>query len=70
MVCRNLGNFERLVRVLFGSGLVFCAIANTTTWSVVGAGVGLVLLVTGLRGWCPLFALLNINTRGVNAKKT
>jgi len=71
MVCRNQGNFERLIRVMFGTGLVFCAVANTHTWSVVGGCVGLVLLTTVLLGWCPLSAMLRNNACGSNdAAKT
>jgi len=60
---RNLGNSERLARVVFGTGLIFLSIAWDSAFSsCIIAIVGFVAMITGMVGRCPLFAILNINT--------
>lgn len=56
---QNIGNIERIVRIL--GGLVLMALAATGTVGVWG-WLGLVPLATGLVGWCPPYSLLGINT--------
>ena len=55
------GTVDRVVRVVFGLAvlsLVF--VGPQTMWG----WIGLVPLVTGMVGWCPLYALLPVNTCG------
>lgn len=56
---KNIGNIERIVRIV--AGLVLIALAATNTVSVWG-WLGVVPLATGLIGWCPPYSLLGINT--------
>jgi O-antigen ligase len=56
---KNIGNIERIVRIV--GGLVLIALAATGTVGVWG-WLGLVPLATGLIGWCPPYSLLGINT--------
>jgi O-antigen ligase len=56
---QNIGNIERLIRIV--GGLVLIALAVTGTVGVWG-WLGLVPLATGLVGWCPPYSLLGINT--------
>ena len=56
---QNIGNMERIIRIL--GGLVLIALAATNSVGVWG-WVGLVPLATGLMGWCPPYSLLGINT--------
>ena len=56
---KNIGNIERIVRIM--GGLVLIALAATGTVGVWG-WLGLVPLATGLTGWCPPYSLLGINT--------
>ena len=56
---KNIGNIERIVRIV--GGLVLIALAATGTVGVWG-WLGLVPLATGLFGWCPPYSLLGINT--------
>ena len=59
----NLGNSERLARIVFGTGLVFVSIAWDSSFSgCILAVIGLVAFFTGMAGRCPLFAILNINS--------
>jgi hypothetical protein len=56
---QNIGNIERIIRIV--GGLVLVALAATGTVGVWG-WLGLVPLATGLTGWCPPYSLLGINT--------
>jgi len=56
---QNIGNIERIIRIV--GGLVLIALAATSTVGVWG-WLGLVPLATGLVGWCPPYTLLGINT--------
>lgn len=56
----NEGGLDRVLRVVLGIAvlsLVF--VGPKTPW----AWIGLVPLVTGLVGFCPLYAVLRLNTR-------
>ena len=58
----NEGTVDRVLRVLAGLLLVGLAITGTVgPWG----WVGLVPLLTGLAGTCPLYALLGIRTCGM-----
>jgi len=56
----NTGTIDRQIRVLAG----FALIALTAT-STIGAWgwIGIVGVITGLVGWCPLYAAFGIDTR-------
>jgi hypothetical protein len=56
---QNIGNIERIIRIV--GGLVLIVLAATSTVGVWG-WLGLVPLATGLVGWCPPYSLLGINT--------
>jgi O-antigen ligase len=56
---QNIGNIERIIRIV--GGLVLITLAATGTVGVWG-WLGLVPLATGLVGWCPPYSLLGINT--------
>lgn len=63
---RNLSNIDRLARIIFGFGLIVVSIAWNESYSSCALGViGLVGLITGLVSRCPLYAVLNINSRNV-----
>jgi hypothetical protein len=56
---KNIGDIERIVRIV--GGLVLIALAATGTVGVWG-WIGVVPVATGLIGWCPPYSLLGINT--------
>jgi hypothetical protein len=63
---KNIGNTDRIVRlilglVILGSGVYY------GSWLGV---LGLVPLYTTISGWCPLYSLLGISTRGKKEKET
>ena len=60
----NEASWDRIIRVVLGIVLL------TLGWTgIVAGGLGVVLkyfgfipLVTGLAGWCPIYALLKVHT--------
>lgn len=63
MTC-NVGGIERPIRI--GAGVVAIIIGIfaglSTAMSGAALAVGVILLLTGAMGFCPLFTLLGINT--------
>lgn len=61
----NQANWERIVRVLLGIGLLYAGFGGlvTGTWGIVAEVVGVIALLTGLTGWCPIYALLKTGTK-------
>ncbi len=59
----NEGTIDRTLRVLLGIALVALALTKDWMW----AWIGVVPILTGATGICPLYSLLGINTCG--AKK-
>ncbi len=55
----NVGGIDRPLRIV--AGLVLIALAATGTVGMWG-WIGVVSLLTGLIGWCPVYPLLGINT--------
>jgi uncharacterized membrane protein HdeD (DUF308 family) len=56
----NVGKTDRIIRVILGVvliGNVFFALQHPIGW------VGVILVVTGIAGICPLYTLLGINTK-------
>jgi DUF2892 family protein len=63
MTC-NIGIVERTVRVAVGLLLIAYAIPvwfAPSGWNLIG-WIGIIPLVTGLAGMCPLYSLLGIST--------
>ena len=55
----NAGKIDRVVRVIVGLVLIALVFVGPQT---VWGWIGLVPLATGLIGFCPLYAILGINT--------
>ncbi|MBF9045548.1 DUF2892 domain-containing protein [Rhodobacterales bacterium LSUCC0031] len=61
---RNEGMIDRALRVVLGLGLLALVFFGPQTpWG----WIGLVPLVTGLVGFCPLYRLLGINTCAIKS---
>jgi hypothetical protein len=55
----NIGKIEKILRIIVGLvliGLTFTGIIGVWGW------VGVIPLVTGLMGWCPLYSIFGINS--------
>ena len=62
---QNTGKVDRIIRVIVGAllvGNVFVGLQTVVGW------VGLILIVTGLFGSCPVYSLLGINTKTLGEK--
>ncbi len=55
---KNVGGIDRIVRILLGLALVAMGIYTQSWWGA----VGLVPLLTGLVGWCPMYVPLKVST--------
>ena len=55
---RNLGNVDRIIRVILGVAIMLAGLYSQT-W--LGA-LGVVLLVTAAIGWCPLYVPFHLST--------
>lgn len=54
----NLGKTDKYIRVIAGLLIILAAITFQSWWALLGVA----LMITALINWCPLYALLNINT--------
>ncbi len=61
----NEGKWDRIIRVILGLILLYVGYAMLSApWNYVAYVVGLILVVTGLIGFCLLYSLFKINTKG------
>lgn len=61
----NVGKIDRIIRVVVGVilvGNVFTGLQSPIGW------IGLVLIVTGIFGTCPVYSLLKLNTKSLSEK--
>ena len=59
---RNMGSLDRVIRVVVGLALLAGFFLNTTAewrWLYL---LGIVPLMTGLAGTCPMYSILGVNT--------
>ena len=54
----NEGTIDRVIRVIAGVAIIGWGFTNQNWLGAIGA----VPLLTGLIGWCPLYAILGLNT--------
>lgn len=57
----NVGTTDRIIRVVLGVILiinVFWGLQTPIGW------IGVILLVTGLAGICPLYSIIGVSTKG------
>jgi len=62
---KNVGKIDRVIRVVVGIilvGNVFYALHHPIGW------LGVILIVTGIVGTCPLYSIIGINTRPLSEK--
>jgi hypothetical protein len=66
----NVGTVDRIARVGLAVvlGAAFAAGAVAAPLSYLALAVGAVLLVTGLAGFCPLYAVLRVGTNPVGRR--
>jgi len=55
---KNVGTTDKTIRIVIGIFLIVLGIFGSKIWVI----IGLLPLITGLIGYCPLYALLGIST--------
>lgn len=60
----NEAGWDRIVRVLIGIAMLYLGWAGVVTggWGWFFKVVGFIPLITGLVGWCPLYAMFKFRT--------
>lgn len=61
----NVGKVDRIIRILVGAvliGNVFVGLQSPAGW------IGLILIITGLFGTCPVYSIAGLNTRSIKEK--
>lgn len=57
----NIGTVDRVLRIIIGLGLLaLIFVGPKTMWGL----IGLIPLVTAFVGFCPLYRVLGLSTRG------
>lgn len=56
----NVGSAEKIIRII--AGLVLIGLAYSGILGV-WAYIGVILVVTGLINWCPIWAVFGVNTK-------
>ncbi len=61
----NQASWDRIVRVVLGAVLLYLGWAGVVTggWGLAFKILGFLPLLTGLLGWCPLYALAKTGTK-------
>ncbi len=54
----NVGTTEKIIRVILGIGALYLGYVYNPWWYLLAA----ILIITAAIGWCPLTAMLGINT--------
>ncbi len=63
---KNVGGIDKILRIIVGLGLIAIVfIGPQTPWG----WLGIVPLVTGLFGFCPLYTLIGLNTCPIKKKQ-
>ncbi|HLN18684.1 MAG TPA: DUF2892 domain-containing protein [Patescibacteria group bacterium] len=57
----NIGEGDRVFRIL--SGIIIIALGMTYQSTLIL--LGMIILITGLIGWCPLYQLFKISTASI-----
>ncbi|TCL09215.1 Protein of unknown function (DUF2892) [Shimia isoporae] len=58
MFAKNVGTIDKLMRYFLGVALIFGALNGYGTWM----WIGLLPLLTGMFGTCPLYSVLGVRT--------
>ncbi|NLI41763.1 MAG: DUF2892 domain-containing protein [Caldisericales bacterium] len=62
---RNMSNIDRLIRAIIAVLLVYLYIGGLVTgaFGIILVVLGVILLITSVLGFCPIYALLKFSTR-------
>ena len=61
---KNEGSTDRVIRIILGIILIVGGFFFLQgTWGIILGIVGFIPLITGIIGWCPIYAVSKISTR-------
>jgi len=65
MFTQNESMLDRVIRFVLGAVLLYAwyTVLVTGVLATVALVIGVVLMLTGLIGWCPLYSLFGMSTR-------
>jgi len=63
----NVGDVDRVFRFVLGVALLSFIFISDKDFRWVGL-IGLVPIFTGIKGWCPMYAMLGVRTRPTSGK--
>ncbi|VXC21408.1 conserved hypothetical protein [Flavobacterium sp. 9AF] len=68
---KNMGKGDRFLRVIIGIVAFVFGLSDLVegTWKWVALAVGIIMILTSLIQFCPLYTLLGINTCKVKSEK-
>ena len=71
MSFKNEASWDRIARVVLGVVLIYLGFSGTVSggFGTFLGVLGFVPLITGLVGWCPLYAIFNFRTNDDVAKR-
>jgi len=55
---KDVGTTDRIIRVVSGIFLLFLAYGKGHVWGY----IGVIPLLTGIIGWCPLYSIIGISS--------
>ena len=55
---RNVGKIDQIVRIVIGAGMIAAGVFFESWWGA----IGIVPIITGAIGWCPVYLPLGIST--------
>ncbi|HEC19453.1 MAG TPA: DUF2892 domain-containing protein [Gammaproteobacteria bacterium] len=71
---QNVGLIDRSVRVIVGLAMIgswfFYPMESVNLWFALLPLVGIVALLTGILGWCPVYAMFHTKSCGADAHNT
>lgn len=59
---QNMGQIDRIIRLVVGAGLIVLLFLLESNWRYVGI-IGIILVLTSVVGVCPLYMPFKIDTR-------
>ena len=59
---KNMGNIDRIIRLVAGAGLTSLLFLLNNNWKYLGI-LGIILIITSVVGVCPLYMPFKIDTR-------
>ena len=68
---QNIGAIDRTARIIIGVALIsvcfFVELSSTNIWLMLFPLIGIIPLLSGIMGWCPVYALFHTKSCGIDS---